>query len=96
MRKRWDVPGSPWYMVCPCIPGVLYRLGPAAPTVQEAMTKATEAGYRYDPVMGWCCADCIRLVVSDHLDKCLAKVKHIEELKDIEQGAEGAPSGRRQ
>ena len=76
VRKRWDKPGRPWYVVCVCQPGKLYRLGPANTDLQRAMSKATDIGWTYSPERGWECPDCIRRLVDAQLEMALAK-RHV-------------------
>ena len=87
LRKRWDQKGRPWYMVCSCIPGVLYRVGPSSQDLQKAQASATQAGWTYDPDRGWACPECGRREVNNQLDMCLAKAVPSSPMnKNREQG----------
>lgn len=73
LRKRWDAPGRPWYMVCPCSPGRLYTLGPVGMDIAAVMAEAARQGWIYDPKTGWSCPECVRRAVHDQLSHHLFK-----------------------
>ena len=86
LRKRWDVSGRPWYMVCPCFPGRLYTLGPVGQDMAAVMVEAAKQGWIYDPVNGWSCPECVRRAIHVQLDEYTRK--QIQTSNDLHKAAE--------
>lgn len=85
VRKRWDRPNQPWYVICYCVPESLYRIAPASHELQQAMLNAIQIGFLYDPEAGWRCAQCVAKNVRDQLDMCLAKPVRVQPSQFIRQ-----------
>lgn len=86
LRKLWDGPGRRWYMVCPCCPGQLYTLGPVGADMNAVMAQASRNGWRYDPLIGWSCPECVRRAIHAQLDE--HTLKQIQLSNDLHKAAE--------
>jgi len=57
--KRWDRKERPWYVVCRCVPGVLWTIGPRDDDLQNSMGLAVAQGWLHSIEAGWQCPACV-------------------------------------